>query len=61
MGSHDPFEYLQHKLWLKKKVRSQSVNLTFDYQKSGIALNYVCASDVPYIVGKFLTRATTLF
>ncbi len=20
MGSHDPFEYLQHKLWLKEKL-----------------------------------------
>jgi hypothetical protein len=30
MGLHDPFECLQHKLWLKKGPRV-SVNLTFDH------------------------------
>jgi hypothetical protein len=27
MGLHDPFEYLQRKLWSKKKVWDQNVNL----------------------------------
>jgi hypothetical protein len=38
-----------------KKVRSRSVNLIIDHYKLGITLNYICASDVPHIVGKFLT------
>ncbi len=28
MGSHDPFEYLKHKLWQKKRAENQNVNLT---------------------------------
>jgi hypothetical protein len=26
MGSHDPFGYLKHKLWLKEKVENQIAN-----------------------------------
>jgi hypothetical protein len=33
----------------ERKVGSQSVNLTPNHSKSGIALNYVCASNVPHI------------
>jgi hypothetical protein len=31
MGSHDPFEYLKHKLWLKEGVESQTTNLIPDH------------------------------
>jgi hypothetical protein len=31
MSLHDPFEYLKHKLWPKKRVKNQIVNLTFDH------------------------------
>jgi hypothetical protein len=31
LGLHDPFEYLKHKLWQKKKVESQNVNLSHDH------------------------------
>jgi hypothetical protein len=48
MGSYDPFEYLQHKLWLKEKPDT----LTSDHKKLGITLNYVRAGGMPHIVGK---------
>ncbi len=44
----------------KRKVESQTTNLTFDHYKSRIAMIYLCASRVLHIVEKFLTRATTL-
>jgi hypothetical protein len=31
MGSHDPFEHLKHKLWQKKRAKSQIDNLTPDH------------------------------
>jgi hypothetical protein len=30
-GLHDPFEYFKHKLWPKKKAKSESVNLTLTH------------------------------
>ncbi len=31
VGSYDTFEYLQYKLWLKKKVGNQNVNFIPDH------------------------------
>jgi hypothetical protein len=44
----------------EKKAGNQSVNLTPDHKKSGIALIYVCASGMRHIIGKFLMKATIL-
>jgi hypothetical protein len=44
----------------EKKVVSQSVNLTPNHYKLGLAMSYVHVKGVPYIVGKLSTRATTL-
>ncbi len=49
MGSHDPFEYLKHKLWPKE--RSEHENLV-------IVLKYMRACTMPHIVEKLLTRVT---
>jgi len=46
MGSHDPFEYLKHKLWPKEEL--------------GITLISLRVGGVPHTFGKFSTRATTL-
>jgi hypothetical protein len=64
MGSHCSFGHLKHKLWPKEragvKTGSQIANLTPDQKKSGIDPIYLAAGDVPHIVGKLSTRATTL-
>jgi hypothetical protein len=44
----------------KRKVESQTDNLTHDHKKSGIDPISLHASGVQHIVGKFSTRATTL-
>jgi hypothetical protein len=43
----------------KRKVGSQTANLTPDHKKSGIDPIYLATDNVPHIVGKILTRATT--
>jgi hypothetical protein len=64
MGSHCSFGHLKHKLRPKEragvKTGSQIANLTPDQKKSGIDPIYLAAGDVPHIVGKLSTRATTL-
>jgi hypothetical protein len=60
IGSHDPFEYLKHKLWSKEGL-GVKVNLTPDPLKSRISLKYMHARGVPHTIGKISTRATTLF
>jgi hypothetical protein len=49
IGSHDPFGYLKHKLWPKKKSKV----------KLPIAPIYLHAGGVPHTIGKLSTRATT--
>jgi len=44
----------------KRRAGSQIANLTPDHKKSGIEPIYLAAGGVPHIVGKLLTRATTL-
>jgi hypothetical protein len=44
----------------ERRVMSQNVNLTFDHEKSGIALSYMLVGGVLHIVGKLSTRDTTL-
>ncbi len=60
MGSHDPFGYLQHKLWQKERLGVKTGNLTPDHKKSRIGSTSVCASGVQHDVGKLSTRAATL-
>ena len=64
MGSHCSFGHLKHKLRPKEgpgvKTGSQIANLTPDQKKSGIDPIYLAAGDVPHIVRKLSTRATTL-
>jgi len=43
----------------KRRVGSQTANLTPYQKKSGIDAIYLATDDVLHIVGKFLTRATT--
>jgi len=59
--SHDPFEYLKHKLWPKKRLGVKIVNLIPDHKKSRIISISLCVDGVPHIVEKFSTRARTLF
>ncbi len=44
----------------KRKVGSQTTNLTPDQKKSGIDPIYLVADNEPHIVGNLQTRATTL-
>ncbi len=60
MGSHDPFGYLQHKLWQKERLGVKIDSLAPDHKKSGINLTFVCASGVRHVVGKLSMRNTTL-
>jgi hypothetical protein len=64
MGSHCSFEHLKHKLQPKErpgvKTGSQIANLTPDQKKLGIDPIYLAAGDMPHIVAKLLTTATTL-
>jgi hypothetical protein len=60
MGSHCSFEHLKHKLWPIEGAGSRIANLTPDQKKSGIDPIYLAVDNVPHIVGKLLTRATTL-
>jgi hypothetical protein len=48
MSSHDPFEYIKHKLWPKERLGVQPLKIK------------KCVSGMPHIVGKFLTRVTNL-
>jgi hypothetical protein len=59
MGLRIRFEYLKHKLWLKEKSKS---NCQFDPWplKVEIVLIYLRVGGVSHIVGKLLTRVTTL-
>jgi hypothetical protein len=43
----------------KRKVGSQTTNLTPDQEKSGIDLIYLAAEDVQHTIGKLSTRTTT--
>jgi hypothetical protein len=45
---------------VKRRVESQIGNLTPDHKKSRIDLIYLFTEGVRYIVGKLLTRTTTL-
>jgi hypothetical protein len=45
----------------KRRARSQSINLISNHSKSGIALNYMCASGMPHIVGNILMRLQLCF
>jgi len=60
MGLHCSFRHLKHKLWPKKRARSQTASLTPDQKKSGVNPIYLATDNVPHIVGKLSTRATTL-
>jgi hypothetical protein len=64
MGSHCSFGHLKHKLRPKEgpgvKIGNQIANLTPDQKKSEIDPIYLATGDVRHIVGKLLTRATTL-
>ncbi len=44
----------------KRRVGSQTTNLTPDQKKLGIDLIYLATDDVQHTVGKLSTRATTL-
>ncbi len=44
----------------KRRAGSQTANLTPDQKKSGIDPIYLATDDVPHLVGKLSTRATTL-
>jgi hypothetical protein len=44
----------------KRRVGSQTGNLTPDQKKSGIDPIYLAAENVPHTVGKLSTRATTV-
>jgi hypothetical protein len=60
MGLHDPFEHLQHKLWQKERPGVKIDNLTPDHKKLGIDSTFVRVGGMQHVVGKLLTRATTL-
>jgi hypothetical protein len=45
---------------VERKVESQSVNLTFDHEKSRITLSYMLVGGVLHIVRKLSTRDTIL-
>jgi len=59
MGFHCSFRHLKH-VMAKRKAGSQIAGLTPDQKKSGINLIYLAIEGVRHIVGKFLTRVTTL-
>jgi hypothetical protein len=44
----------------KRRVGSQIISLTLDQKKSGMDPIYLAVNDVRHIVGKLLTKATTL-
>jgi len=60
MGSHGPFWTSVAQVMAKRKVKSQTDNLTPDHYKSGIDPTLVCANGVRYTVGKILRRPTSL-
>ncbi len=55
-----PIWTFETQVMAKRKVGSQISSLILDHQKLGITLISSCPSGVRHIVGKFLTRATTL-
>jgi hypothetical protein len=59
MGLHDPFGYLKHKLWPKERLGVKST-IWLLTTKSHDSLIPLCVGGVPHIVGKLLTKATTL-
>jgi hypothetical protein len=44
----------------KRRAENQIVSLTLDQKKSGTNLIYLASDNVPYTIGKLLTKATTL-
>jgi len=44
----------------KRRVGSQTINLTPDHKKSGIDVIYLVVEGVRHTIGKLLMRATTL-
>jgi hypothetical protein len=60
MGSHDPFKYLQHKLWQKERPIIKISNLTPDHKKSGIDSTSMGAGGMQHVVEKLLMIPTTL-
>ncbi len=54
------FGHLKTQVMAKRRVGSQTANLTPDHKKSEIDPIYLAAGGVPHTVGKLLTRATTL-
>jgi hypothetical protein len=59
MGSHDPFGYLKHKLWLKEGLRIK-LSIRLQPLKSRITLIYLCAGGMSHIVKNLLMMITTL-
>jgi hypothetical protein len=57
LGSYDPFEYLQHKLWPKEGPRIRVSN----WLPTTKSQDYMCVRGVPHIVGKLSTKAITFF
>jgi hypothetical protein len=60
MGSYDPFQHLEHKLWQKEMSGVKIVNLISDHKKSRIDPTFVRASGVRYTVGKLSMKALAL-
>jgi hypothetical protein len=61
MGLHDPFEYLQHKLWQKKWGRESKCQFNSQPLKIKNPMSYVRVACMPHIIGKILMKATTFF
>jgi len=60
MASHEPFGYLQHKLWSKKGLGVKLAVWLPTTKKSGIDPTPVCVGGVQHTVEKLLRRATSL-
>jgi hypothetical protein len=45
----------------KRRVENQIANLILDHKKSRIPLIYLREGGIPHMVGKLLTKVTTLF
>jgi hypothetical protein len=59
MGSHDPFAYLKHKLWLKERSRVKlPIWLPTTKSQESHWLN-LHSGGVPHTVEKLSTRGTT--
>jgi hypothetical protein len=60
MASHEPFQHLQHKLWLKRRSGVKRAIWLPTTKKLGIDPIPVCVGGVRHIIGKLLRRATSL-